>query len=72
MFLHRLAAGLVFASGAGLSRLGVTGESFLLIGLGLGAALGGLTWFASSGRPVSARRIPSARKVPVAEASPTR
>lgn len=50
MFLHRLAAGLVFASGAGLSRLGVTGESFLLIGLGLAAAMGGLMWFASSGQ----------------------
>lgn len=55
MFLHRLAAGLVFASGAGLSRLGVTGESFLLIGLGLGAALGGLMWFASGGRAAPRR-----------------
>jgi hypothetical protein len=49
MFLHRLAAGLVFASGAGLSRLAVTTESFVLMGLGLGAALGGLSWFAAGG-----------------------
>ena len=49
MFLHRLAAGLVFASGAGVSRLAVTGESFLLMGLGLGAAVVGLSWFASGG-----------------------
>ena len=50
MFLHRLAAGLVFSAGAGLSRLGVTGESFVLIGLGLAAAVAGLTWFTSGGR----------------------
>jgi hypothetical protein len=55
MFLHRLAAGLVFAAGAGLSRLGVTGESFLLIGLGLTAAVAGMTWFTSGGGPSRTR-----------------
>lgn len=51
MFLHRLAAGLVFAAGAGLSRLAVTGESFVLMALGLGAAVAGLSWFVSSPSP---------------------
>ena len=49
MFLHRMAAGLVFASGAGLSRLAVTGESFLLMGIGLGAAIAGMAWFGLAG-----------------------
>ena len=49
MFLHKLAAGLVFAAGAGISRLAVLGESFLLMGLGLGAAVAGMAWFASGG-----------------------
>ena len=49
MFLHRLAAGLVFAAGAGVSRLAVTGESFLLLAVGFTAILGGLSWFAAGG-----------------------
>jgi hypothetical protein len=52
MFLHRLAAGLVFAAGAGVSRLAVTGESFLLMGVGLAAAVAGLSWFAAGGPTV--------------------
>jgi hypothetical protein len=47
MFLHRLAAGLVFSAGAGISRLAVTSESLFLMGVGLGAAVVGLAWFAS-------------------------
>jgi hypothetical protein len=62
MFLHRLAAGLVFAAGAGISRLAVTGESFLLLGLGFGAAVVGLSWFAAGG-PSSTRRS-VARDIP--------
>jgi hypothetical protein len=49
MFLPRMAAGLVFASGAGVSRLAVTGESLLLMVLGLGGAVVGLSWFIFSG-----------------------
>jgi hypothetical protein len=49
MFLHRLAAGLIFAAGAGISRLAVAGESLFLMGVGLGAAIVGLAWFASAG-----------------------
>lgn len=56
MFLHRLAAGLVFAAGAGVSRLAVTGESFLLLAVGFTAILGGLSWFASGGPPAPSRR----------------
>ncbi len=59
MFLHRLAAGLVFAAGAGVSRLAVTGESFLLLAVGFTAAVGGLSWFASGGPETFARRRPS-------------
>lgn len=58
MFLHKLAAGLVFAAGAGISRLAVTGESFLLMGVGLGAAVAGMAWFASAG-PFPARHVPA-------------
>lgn len=49
MFLQKVASGLVFASGAGLSRLGVTGESWVLLGLGLAAAVAGVSWFAAIG-----------------------
>ena len=49
MFLPRMAAGLVFASGAGVSRLAVTGESLVLMVVGLGAAAAGLSWFIFSG-----------------------
>lgn len=58
MFLHKLAAGLVFSAGAGLSRLGLTGESLLLLGLGLSAAVAGMTWFAAGG-PTASRAEPS-------------
>jgi hypothetical protein len=51
MFLPRMAAGLVFASGAGVSRLAVTGESLLLMVLGMGAAVVGMSWFIFSGGP---------------------
>ena len=59
MFLHRLAAGLVFAAGAGVSRLAVTGESFLLLAVGFTATVGGLSWFASGGPAAFVRRRPS-------------
>jgi hypothetical protein len=58
MFLERLAAGLVFASGAGVSRLAVTGESLLLMVLGLGAAVAGLSWFAAGGRRLQPPALP--------------
>ena len=56
MFLHRLAAGLVFAAGAGVSRLAVTGESFLLLGVGFTAILAGCSWFAMGGPSAPGRR----------------
>ena len=65
MFLHRLAAGLVFAAGAGVSRLAVTGESFLLLGVGFTAIVGGLSWFASGGPPAPVLRR---RPIPPLEA----
>jgi hypothetical protein len=59
MFLHRLAAGLVFAAGAAVSRLAVTGDSFLLLAVGFTATVSGLMWFASDGTAAFARRRPS-------------
>lgn len=58
MFLHRMAAGLVFAAGAGVSRLAVTGESFLLLAVGFTAAVAGISWFASGGPAPVGRRAP--------------
>lgn len=51
MFLHRLAAGLVFASGAGLSRMAVLDDSWALMLLGFAAAVSGLAWFTNGGPP---------------------
>ena len=58
MFLQRVAAGLVFTAGAGVSRLAVTGESFLLLAVGFSAAVAGLAWFASDGTAHFSRRRP--------------
>ncbi|MEA3135980.1 MAG: hypothetical protein QOJ26_60 [Thermoplasmata archaeon] len=71
MFLHRLAAGLVFAAGAGVSRLAVAGESLFLMGVGLGAAIVGLAWFASGGPSAPAPRHALLRYVPEDDARPT-
>ena len=49
MFLYRLAAGLVFLTGVGLSRLGVGHESWPLLALGLLAATVGLWHFVMGG-----------------------
>ena len=49
MFLYRLAAGLVFLAGVGLSRLGVAQESWPLLALGLLAATLGLWHFLMGG-----------------------
>jgi hypothetical protein len=49
MFLHRLAAGLVFLAGVGLSRLGVVQESWPILALGLLAATVGLWHFLMGG-----------------------
>jgi hypothetical protein len=51
MFLHRLAAGLVFASGAALSRLGITDGNWALVGFGFTACVGGMAWLASGSSP---------------------
>lgn len=49
MFVYRLAAGLVFLAGVGLSRLGVSTESWPLLALGLLAATVGLWHFLLGG-----------------------
>lgn len=49
MFLYRLAAGLVFLAGVGLSRLGVAQESWPILALGLLAATVGLWHFLLGG-----------------------
>ncbi len=51
MFLHRIAAGLVFLSGAALSRMGIAGESWPLLALGFGTCVGGMAWLAAGPAP---------------------
>ena len=51
MFLHRLAAGLVFASGAALSRLGIAGDSWATLAFGFSACVAGMAWLASGPAP---------------------
>jgi hypothetical protein len=55
MFLSRLAAGLVFFSGAGALKLAVVGESLVLLALGLATAAVGVIWFALGGLPAPRR-----------------
>jgi hypothetical protein len=47
MFLQRVAAGLVFACGAALSRLGISGESWPILAVGFGTCVAGMAWLAS-------------------------
>ena len=68
MFVYRLAAGLVFVAGVGLSRLGVSGESWPLLALGLLAATVGLWHFLLGGSAtakVHAKREPKGEPKPV-------
>lgn len=68
MFLYRLASGLVFLSGGGLSRLGVTAESWPLMALGLIAAAVGLWHFFMGGTATAPN--PRRRPEPAAPARP--
>lgn len=51
MFLQRVAAGLVFFSGAALSRLGIAGESWPVLAFGFGTCVAGMAWLASGPSP---------------------
>lgn len=62
MFLYRLAAGLVFLVGVGLSRLGVGAESWPLLALGLLAAAVGLWHFLLGGTATSQLHLPRRRR----------
>lgn len=56
MFLHRLAGGLVFLAGVGLSRLGVGMENWPILALGLIASTLGLWHFLMAGTAADAVR----------------
>lgn len=47
MFLHRIAAGLVFASGAVLSRMGIVDESWPILTVGFATCVAGMAWLAA-------------------------
>lgn len=51
LFLHRLAAGLVFASGAALSRVGIADESWAILAFGFSACVAGMGWLAAGPAP---------------------
>ena len=51
MFLHRIAAGLVFLSGAALSRFGIAGQSWPVLALGFGACVAGMAWLTAGPAP---------------------
>lgn len=51
MFLHRIAAGLVFASGAALSRMGIVDESWPVLALGFATCVAGMGWLAAGTNP---------------------
>src|SRR5690348_12729985 len=65
MFLHRLAGGLVFLAGVGLSRLGVVLHLWPLMALGLIALCTGLWHFLVAG---TAQDVAHGHRVPRAEA----
>ena len=51
MFLHRIAAGLVFASGAALSRMGIVDESWPVLTVGFATCVAGMAWLAAGPAP---------------------
>ena len=76
MFLYRLAAGLVFLAGVGLSRLGIAQESWPILALGLLAATVGLWHFLLGGTATAvSARSPQVRRAsaspPPTETEPT-
>jgi hypothetical protein len=53
--LHHVAAGLVFASGAALSRMGIVDESWPVLALGFATCAAGMAWLAAGPGPGQAR-----------------